>query len=231
MSKASILLVEDEKNFGVVMRDYLRMNDYEVDLAEDGLKGLSLFEKRKYDLCIADVMMPLMDGFTMISEIRKTNKQIPVLFLTARSMKEDVLKGYKTGADDYIVKPFDSDLLLVKLEAILKRIPLLELNETTEYRFSDFEYKHPLRSLIHKNGKEIKLSPKESELLMQLLLHKNNVISKSELLKRIWKSDNYFSGRSMDVYIVKLRKHLDLDPKVNIENIHGSGYRLFCSEV
>lgn len=227
MSKAKILLVEDEKNFGVVMRDYLRMNDYEVDLAEDGTKGLSLFEGGSYHICITDVMMPLMDGFTMVSEIRRSNPHIPVLFLTARSMKEDVLRGYKTGADDYIIKPFDSDLLLAKLEAILKRTPFFNKKETTEFQFSDFEYKHPLRTLTHTSGKEVKLSPKESELLWELLSNKNNVISKSELLKRIWKSDNYFSGRSMDVYITKLRKHLDPDPNVNIENVHGSGYGLF----
>jgi len=230
MNKANILLIEDEKNFAIVMRDYLRMNHYEVDLAEDGLKGLSLLDTRKYDLCITDIMMPLMDGFSLVSEIRKTNQELPILFLTARSMKEDMLKAFRTGADDYVVKPFDSEVLLAKIEAILKRTVASKAVFSEEYIFSDYQFHHSLRLLKHKDGSEFKLSPKESELLTQLLIRKNKVISKSKLLQVVWKSDNYFSGRSMDVYIVKLRKYLSLDKCVSIENIHGSGFRLCCTE-
>jgi two-component system, OmpR family, response regulator len=226
MSGAKILLVEDEKNFGIVMRDYLRMNDFDVTLCEDGLLGLANFNKDKFDVCIVDVMMPKMDGFTLVEEIRKSDAQVPVLFLTARSMRDDMLKGYKAGADDYIIKPFDTELLLLKLHAILKRsAPQINV-EQVEYSFSEFRYSHQHRLLSHVSGKQNKLSPKESDLLNLLLVNRNKVVSKSILLQKIWKTENYFTGRSMDVYIVKLRKYLETDKSVTIENIHGSGYCL-----
>jgi two-component system, OmpR family, response regulator len=228
MQKANILLVEDEKNFGIVMRDYLQMNGFSVTWCEDGLMGLSQFQKNNFDLCIIDVMMPKMDGFTLVEEIRKTNTQVPVLFLTARSMREDMLKGYRLGADDYIIKPFDTELLLLKLNAVLKRGSLIENVEEKEYSFSEFTYTHQMRLLIHRSGAQNKLSPKESDLLNLLLQHRNKVVSKSILLQKVWKSDNYFAGRSMDVYIVKLRKYLEPDKGITIENIHGSGYCLKC---
>lgn len=229
MQKAEILLVEDEKNFGIVMRDYLQMNDFTVTLCEDGLMGLAQFQKGKFDICIIDVMMPRMDGFTLVEEIRKTNSQVPVLFLTARSMREDMLKGYRVGADDYIIKPFDTELLLLKLSAVLKRSRSSELVEEKEYSFSEFTYHHHLRLLKHNSGSQNKLSPKESDLLNLLLSNRNKVVSKSLVLQKIWKTDNYFTGRSMDVYIVKLRKYLEPDKTVAIENIHGSGYCLKCN--
>lgn len=228
MQKPEILLVEDEKNFGIVMRDYLQMNNFSVTWCGDGLEGLANFSKRKYDLCIVDIMMPKMDGFTLVEEIRKQNSQVPLIFLTARSMREDMLKGYRAGADDYIIKPFDTELLLLKLNVILKRNAVQETEEEKEYLFSDFIYKHSLRLLKHVSGLQNKLSPKESDLLNQLLIHKNKVVTKSVLLQKVWKSDNYFTGRSMDVYIVKLRKYLEPDPAITIENIHGSGYCLRC---
>jgi two-component system OmpR family response regulator len=226
MLKAKILLVEDERNFGIVMRDYLRMNNFSVTLCEDGLIALSQFEKDKFDLCIVDIMMPNMDGFTLVEEIRKTDLHTPVLFLTARAMREDMLKGYTLGADDYIIKPFDTDLLLLKLNVILKRSSGTGAAEEKEFHFSSFTYSHQKRLLCHDSGVQNKLSPKESALLNLLLLNRNKVVSKSELLQKIWKSDNYFSGRSMDVYIVKLRKYLENDQGVTIENLHGSGYCL-----
>lgn len=226
MSKIKILLVEDEKNFGIVMRDYLQMNNYAVTLCEDGLIGLSQFQSGTFDVCVVDVMMPKMDGFTLVEEIRKTNTQVPILFLTARSMREDMLKGYKAGADDYIVKPFDTELLLLKLSVVLKRSSSSDKIQTEEFNFSEFNYRHNLRLLSHKSGNQNKLSPKESELLNLLLVHQNKVVSKSTLLQKVWKDDNYFTGRSMDVYIVKLRKYLETDKSIQIENIHGSGYCL-----
>jgi DNA-binding response OmpR family regulator len=228
MQKPNILLVEDEKNFGIVMRDYLQMNGFSVTWCEDGLLGLSQFQKNDYDLCIVDVMMPKMDGFTLVEEIRKANTAVPVLFLTARSMREDMLKGYRLGADDYIIKPFDTELLLLKLNAILKRSASPDTLQTTEFNFSEFTYAHQLRLLVHRSGTQNKLSPKESDLLNLLLQHRNKVVPKSTLLQKIWKSNDYFAGRSMDVYIVKLRKYLEPDKTITIENIHGSGYCLKC---
>ncbi|MCE3227112.1 MAG: ompR [Bacteroidetes bacterium] len=228
MQKANILLVEDEKNFGIVMRDYLQMNGFSVNWCEDGLMGLSQFHKNNFDLCIIDVMMPKMDGFTLVEEIRKTNPHVPVLFLTARSMREDMLKGYKLGADDYIIKPFDTELLLLKLSVILKRSSSTEIIEEKELSFSEFTYAHQMRLLSHSSGTQNKLSPKESDLLNLLLQNRNKVVSKSTLLQKIWKTDDYFAGRSMDVYIVKLRKYLEADKGIIIENIHGSGYCLKC---
>lgn len=229
MQKTEILLVEDETNFGIVMRDYLQLNGYAVTLCADGLIGLSKFQQANFDLCIVDVMMPKMDGFALVEEIRKSNKEIPVLFLTARSMREDMLKGYRAGADDYVIKPFDTELLLLKLEVLLKRSGLkVENPGETEITFSGFKYNHSHRMLLHVSGAQNKLSPKESDLLNQLLLNRNKVVSKSQLLQKIWKDENYFTGRSMDVYIAKLRKYLEPDTAVNIENIHGSGYCLKC---
>jgi DNA-binding response OmpR family regulator len=226
MQKAKILLVEDEKNFGIVMRDYLQMNGFSVSWCEDGLQGLAQFQKENYDLCIVDVMMPKMDGFTLVEEIRKSNTQIPVLFLTARSMKEDMLRGYRLGADDYIIKPFDTELLLLKLSVILKRSSSNETEAVSELSFSEFTYAHQMRLLSHRSGTQNKLSPKESDLLNLLLQNRNKVVSKSALLQKVWKTDDYFAGRSMDVYIVKLRKYLEPDKAISIENIHGSGYCL-----
>jgi two-component system, OmpR family, response regulator len=224
MSGIKILLVEDEKNFGIVMRDYLKVNGYDVCWCENGLTGLSKFEQEKFELCIVDVMMPGMDGFTLVEDIRKRDTEVPVLFLTARSMREDMLKGYQSGADDYIIKPFDTELLLMKLSAMLRR----KQNDSMapdEFRFGSFTYNHSLRQLNSQNRND-KLSPKESELLYMLLKNTNRPVAKSLLLQRIWKNDTYFAGRSMDVYIVKLRRYLEADKKISIQNIHGSGYCL-----
>ncbi len=222
-----ILLVEDEKNFGSVLKDYLRMNDFDVDLCEDGELGLEAFRAAEYALCIIDVMMPRKDGFTLGNELRSLNKNIPLIFLTARSMREDVLKGYRIGADDYITKPFDSEVLLFKIRAILSRS-----NQVSENNFLHalgiFTFNAKLRTLKNKNGTEVKLSPKEAGLLNLLCQHKNDVLPRDKALKQIWKEDNYFTGRSMDVYIVKLRKYLSSDNSVEINNLHGNGYSLMC---
>jgi DNA-binding response OmpR family regulator len=219
-----ILLVEDEKNFGRILKDYLSMNGYTVVLCEDGEQGLASFKEGKFDLCILDVMMPKKDGFTLGNEIKEINVQIPLLFLTAKGMKDDILKGYKLGADDYITKPFDSEVLLYKIKAILGRNNKTE-SSVEEFEIGSFVFNSKMRTLKQDNT-QIKLSPKESALLKMLCEFKNDVMPREKALKEIWKEDNYFTGRSMDVYIVKLRKFLASDPKIEINNLHGNGYCL-----
>jgi len=226
--KKRILLVEDDPNFGIILRDFLKMNDYDVVLAKNGMEGFEKFKKYDFHLCILDVMMPYKDGFTLAGEIKELNQDIPLIFLTAKSMKEDVLKGYKIGADDYLKKPFDSDVLLFKIKAILKRNKLSAILDTEEheFKFGSFQFNSKLRHLRYKDNKYVKLSPKENMLLKMLLLHKNDLMPRELALTRIWRDDNYFTSRSMDVYIAKLRKQLELDPNVKINNIHGEGFRL-----
>ncbi len=220
-----ILLVEDEKNFGMVMRDYLSMNGYEVTLCENGELGLDAFKKETFDLCIVDVMMPKKDGFTLAAEIKTINKNVPFVFLTARGMREDMIKGYRLGADDYLTKPFDSEVLLLKLKAILNRNSSDNSNEFL-HEIGKFSFNAKLRTLKSDKNKEEKLSPKEAALLNLLCHHKNDVLPREKALKQIWNDDSYFTGRSMDVYIVKLRKYLAADPNVEINNLHGNGYSL-----
>jgi two-component system, OmpR family, response regulator len=227
MGRYKILLVEDERNFGQVLKDYLQMNGFEVSLCGNGEQGMETFRSGQFDLCIIDVMMPKKDGFTLSGEIRALNTAVPLIFLTARSMRDDMVKGYKLGADDYIVKPFDSELLLLKMRAILNRNGQNRMNVNhSTYEIGRFVFDSKLRSLKFQGSAEIKLSPKETALLNLLCLHKNDVLLREKALKEIWKEDNYFTGRSMDVYIVKLRKYLAADPSVEISNLHGNGYCL-----
>jgi two-component system OmpR family response regulator len=228
--KTKILLVEDEKNFAAVLKDYLQMNDFDVTLAEDGESGLESFRKDSFDLCIADVMMPKKDGFTLVTEIKQLNREIPVIFLTAKSLRDDVLKGYKLGADDYILKPFDTEVLLFKIRAILNRKQLVVQESSGSFELGSLRFDFKLRTIYSSSGKEIRLSPKEAELLNLLCMHINDVLPKEKALKQIWKEDTYFTGRSMDVYIVKLRKFLQEDERLEIVNLHGNGYRLLCKE-
>lgn len=227
--KIKLLLVEDDTNFGAVLKDFLTFNDYDVVHAVDGEDGWKKFNSDKYDLCILDVMMPKKDGFTLAKEIREVNKQVPIIFLTAKSMKSDVLHGYQVGADDYLNKPFDSEVLLYKIKAITERggaeTAEAEENTQTEFKIGSFTFDSKLRNLS--NGtEEYKLSPKENALLKLLCQHMGELMPRELALVRIWKDDNYFTARSMDVYIVKLRKYLKSDPKVSISNIHGEGFRL-----
>ncbi|MCP2044782.1 response regulator transcription factor [Pontibacter sp. HSC-36F09] len=224
----SILLAEDDPNFGIVLKDYLELHDYEVVLSPDGCQAITAFRKGNFDLCILDVMMPGKDGFTLAREIKKMQPDMPLIFLTAKAMREDMLEGFKIGADDYITKPFDSEVLLYKIKAIMHRKggnPNTEKQEVTEHSIGQYRFQYKLR-LLHYNGDIQKLSPKESELLHLLCLHLNDVVPREEALVRIWHEDSYFTGRSMDVYIAKLRKYLRHDPAVEIINIHGQGYRL-----
>ena len=223
-----ILLVEDDINFGSILKEYLGLNEYAVTLAKNGIEGFEKFKKEKFDLCILDVMMPYKDGFTLAKEIREENSVIPIFFLTAKHLKEDVLKGFKVGADDYMTKPFDSEVLLAKIKAILNRKNFNEdpAVEVFEFSFSDFNFNSKLRFLKYKDKDPIKLSPKESQLLRLLVLYINDLLPREVALNKIWRDDNYFTSRSMDVYIAKLRKFLSDDKKVQILNIHGEGFRL-----
>ncbi len=231
--KKKILLVEDDPNFGAILKDYLVLNDFDVTLARNGMEGFEKFKKDKFDLTILDVMMPYKDGFTLAKEIRDRNKEIPIIFLTAKTMKEDVLKGYKVGADDYLNKPFDSEVLLVKIRAIMQRKSsevISESNNKFEFEIGKFHLNSKLRLLTLKGQEPIKLSPKENELLKMLALYENDLMPREIALTKIWRDDNYFTSRSMDVYIAKLRKYLKGDPNVEILNIHGEGFRLVVKE-
>ena len=238
MEGIKILLVEDDHNFGDVLKSYLEMHDFDVTLAPNGEVGLKIFKEKPVDLCILDVMMPKMDGFTLAKEIRRIDLKVPLIFLTAKTMKEDIVAGFKLGADDYVSKPFNSEELLVRIQAVLKRtMAEAEFGEDPkEYEFGNYHFHFPTRILTFKdsdNGKEdqkIKLSPKEAELLKLFCKNINQVLSRSNALKEIWGEDSYFTARSMDVFITKLRKHLKVDDSVEIVNIHGNGFQLLEKE-
>ncbi|HMR88856.1 MAG TPA: response regulator transcription factor [Saprospiraceae bacterium] len=225
-----ILLVEDDQNFGDVLRSYLEMNDYDVTLATDGEAGFEAFKKGTFDLTITDVMMPKKDGFTMAKEIRGINKEIPIIFLTAKTLKEDVLEGFKLGADDYITKPFNSEELLFRVKAVLRRStkPEENLEDQRDFIIGDYHFDYVLRILTYKvDGSTEKLSPKEAQLLRLFCFRINDVLQRSEALTKIWEDDNYFTARSMDVFITKIRKYLAKDTNIEIENIHGNGFRMY----
>ncbi|MEY4135096.1 MAG: hypothetical protein RL386_1446 [Bacteroidota bacterium] len=231
MEKNKILLVEDDQNFGDVLRSYLDMHDYHVTLAKDGAEGLEKYRKGLFDLCIFDVMMPKMDGFSLAREIRKTDDEIPIIFLTAKALKEDVLEGFRIGADDYITKPFLSAELLARVQAILKRSHKSEIKaEEKEFIIGKYHFNFPLRILtfgLGENAEEkFKLSPKEAQLLKLFAVHMNDILPRSEALTKIWSEDNYFTARSMDVFVTKLRKYLKRDENIEIVNIHGNGFQL-----
>ncbi|MCU7694028.1 response regulator transcription factor [Haoranjiania flava] len=224
--KYRILLCEDDQNLGMVLKNYLELNDYDVVLERDGRLGLAAFQRENIDICLLDVMMPNMDGFTLAEEIRDIDPDVPLFFLSAKTMKEDIIQGYKLGADDYITKPFDSEVLLMKIKAILKRNEEVNKdNEYVEYDLGGYHFNPRLRELSH-DGQTQTLSPKENELLKMLAEHKNDLLPREKALKKIWGSDTYFNGRSMDVYIAKLRKYIKDDPDLEIVNIHGNGFRL-----
>jgi two-component system, OmpR family, response regulator len=228
--KPQILLCEDDTNLGMVLKNYLELNDYAVTLERDGRLGLAAFQREKFDICLLDVMMPNMDGFTLAEEIRDVNPDVPLFFLSAKTMKDDIIQGYKLGADDYITKPFDSEVLLHKIKAILKRNEEMHREEVNaEFDLGRYHFNPRLRELTI-DGKVQTLSPKENELLKMLSEYKNDLLSREIALKKIWGSDTYFNGRSMDVYIAKLRKYLKEDTAIEIVNIHGNGFRLVVTE-
>jgi DNA-binding response OmpR family regulator len=222
-----IFLVEDDLSFGSVLKSYLEINDFAVDWVDDGKYALDHFRRGNFDICILDVMLPHVDGFTISREIRQINNLVPIIFLTAKKMKEDVLTGYDAGGDDYITKPFDTDILLAKIRSILARRDF-QSGTRDIYEIGKFIFNSRLRTLTIGND-EKKLSPKEAQLLELLALNPNSLISREMALKKIWGNDDYFTARSMDVYITKLRKFLSDDPDLNIKNIHGAGFQLVIS--
>ena len=228
LNRKKILLVEDDINFGKMLKEYLSINNYEIILAKNGIEGFQKFKSQKFDLCILDVMMPYKDGFTLAKEIREMNHKTPIFFLTAKNLKEDVLKGFKIGADDYLTKPFDSEVLLAKLKALFGRRSSIEIPVSNDINFSigKFSFNSKLRLLSFIKENPIKLSPKESALLRLLIINVNDLLSREVALNKIWRDENYFTSRSMDVYIAKLRKYLKKDKNIEIVNIHGEGFRL-----
>lgn len=229
-TKGKILLVEDDRNLGDVLSSFLEMNDYEVTLAADGDAGLKAFKEDSFDLCIFDVMMPKKDGYTLAEDVRGLDAHTPIIFLTARHSKEDVIKGFRAGADDYIAKPFATEELLYRIQAILKRSSKPETKKQTgdEFEIGRYHFNYPLRTLMLGNDESSaeKLSPKEAELLRLFCLYKNDILPRSIALKEIWGEDNYFTARSMDVFVTKLRKYLKGDETLEIVNIHGNGFQL-----
>jgi DNA-binding response OmpR family regulator len=224
--KNKILLCEDDSNLGLVLKNFLELNDYDVTLERDGRLGLGAFQREKFDLCLLDVMMPNVDGFTLAEEIRDIDPDVPLFFLSAKTLKEDILQGYRLGADDYITKPFDSDVLMHKIKAIIKRNEEdHKITDNIEFELGAYHFNPKLRELKIKETTQV-LSPKENELLKMLAEYKNDLLTREKALKKIWGSDTYFNGRSMDVYIAKLRKYLKEDSTIEIVNIHGNGFRL-----
>ncbi|MFP5470844.1 MAG: response regulator transcription factor [Bacteroidia bacterium] len=224
MATTNILLVEDDPNLGVLLKEYLTAKKYNVTLCINGEDGYKAFVKDRFQFVILDVMMPKKDGFTLAEEIRGIDKHIPILFLTAKSMKEDTLKGFNVGADDYMTKPFSMEELLARMNAILRRTNTKELAQEN-YEIGKYHFS-PLEQKLQIKGKAIKLTTKESELLELLCKNRNGVLERANALKAVWGDDNYFNGRSMDVYVAKLRKHLNSDPKIEIVNVHGKGFKL-----
>lgn len=235
VAKKHFLLAEDDASFGMLMKSYLELHNYKVSLCKNGEEALRAFKTKTFDLCILDVMMPKIDGFTLASEIQKINHKIPFIFLTAKALKEDQLNGYKLGAEDYLIKPFDSEILLLKIEVILKRENQEQTqNEKENYQIGSFIFQPDTRKLSLENKTE-KLAPKEAELLHLLCKHHdtNTVLARKEALLRIWKEDDYFTTRSMDVHITKLRTYLKKDPvyAISIDNIHSKGFKLVVNKL
>lgn len=228
MKPVKIFLVEDDLSFGSVLKSYLELNDFSVEWVDDGKYAVEHFRKGAFDICILDVMLPHVDGFTIAAEIRKINNVVPIVFLTAKKLKEDVLKGYGSGGDDYVTKPFDTEILLAKIRAILSRREF-QTGTRDIFEIGKFVFNAKLRTLTSGED-EKKLSPKEAQLLELLAVNPNELISREMALKKIWGADDYFTARSMDVYITKLRKFLSEDPRLNIKNIHGAGFQLIIRD-
>ncbi len=227
--KPSIFLVEDDLNFGAVLKSYLEINDFQVTWVDNGKYAIDRFRAGKFNLCLLDVMLPNVDGFSIGSDIKKISPEVPVIFLTAKSLKQDILKGYNIGADDYITKPFDTEVLLCKIHAVIKRQGSDFNHDPESFEIGSYHFDVKLRQ-ISRQGIVQKLSPKESDLLKILCLNKNQLLLRETALKTIWGDDGYFTARSMDVFITKLRKYLTDDPAIEIKNIHGSGFILEINE-
>ena len=227
--KLKILLCEDDENLGMLLREYLQAKGYQAVLCQDGEVGYREFAKGKFDIAVLDVMMPKKDGFTLAQEIRQANTEIPIIFLTARALKDDILEGFKIGADDYITKPFSMEELVLRIEAILRRVHGKKAKDATVFRIGRFVF-DAQKQLLTIGEKQTKLTTKENELLALLCAHSNEILQRDFALKTIWIDDNYFNARSMYVYITKLRKHLKDDDQIEIINIHGKGYKLIVPD-
>jgi DNA-binding response OmpR family regulator len=227
--KKKVLLVEDDTNLGNLLQDSLEIKNYEVTLKRNGEEGYNEFKANKYDMCLLDVMMPKKDGYTLAKEIRRLNPSVPIIFLTAKNMKEDTIEGLKLGADDYINKPFSMEELILRMENIFKRMPKAEVSTQNKFKIGKFDFDNTVRTLRIGNN-EIKLTTKESELLKMLALYLDRILEREVALNEVWGTDSYFAGRSMDVYIAKLRKYLREDPNVEIMNIHGTGFKLLVKK-
>ena len=227
--KLKILLCEDDENLGMLLREYLQAKGYAAELCPDGEAGYKAFMKTKFDICVLDVMMPKKNGFTLAQEIRQGSPDMPIIFLTAKTLKEDILEGFKIGADDYITKPFSMEELVFRIEAILRRVRGKKNKENTLYHIGRFTF-DTQKQLLTIGEKQTKLTTKENELLALLCSHANEILQRDFAPKTIWIDDNYFNARSMDVYITKMRKHLKDDDQIEIINIHGKGYKLITLE-
>ena len=227
--KLHLLLCEDDENLGMLLREYLQAKGYSAELCPDGEAGYKAFMKNKYDLCVFDVMMPKKDGFTLAQEVRAANSEVPIIFLTAKALKEDIFDGFKLGADDYLTKPFSMEELTFRIEAVLRRVNGKKNKDRTHYKLGSFTF-DAQKQILARDDKQTKLTTKESELLSLLCIHMNEILQRDFALKTIWIDDNYFNARSMDVYITKLRKLLKDDPDVEIINVHGKGYKLIVPD-
>jgi len=228
MNNIKILLAEDDSNLGILLKNYLVAKNFDTTLVRTGTQALDAFSSGSFNICIFDIMMPEMDGLTLAKEIRLSNQEIPIIFLTAKNQQEDIIEGFISGADDYITKPFSMEELLYRIEAVLRRTSSTNVSvKEGPYSIGSFTF-DPLKQMLGHKGKTIKLTTKESELLNLLYGHRNEILERNFALKSIWIDDNYFNARSMDVYISRLRKYLGKDTSLKILNIHGKGYKLIC---
>ena len=229
--KIKVLLAEDDPNLGMLLREYLNAKGYETELAENGKIAYETFMQGGFDICILDVMMPIKDGFTVAKEIRQTDKKVPIIFLTAKSMKDDKLKGFTVGADDYITKPFSMDELLMRIQAILRRtIPEVgKAKKKDNIKVGEFIFDYD-KQVLKLGDNEQRLTTKEANLLLMFCENRYDVLDRNYALNKVWGDDNYYNSRSMDVYIAKLRKYLSLDPEVELVNVHGKGFKLLAKE-
>jgi two-component system, OmpR family, response regulator len=227
--KTKILLAEDDQNLGSLLSEYLEAKDFEVTLATDGMMAFEFFMKKTFDFCILDVMMPKKDGFSLSKDIRTRNPSIPIVFLTAKSMAEDTLKGFSLGGDDYITKPFSMEELLVRIQAILKRVqPVLNKQVAQAYILGKYSF-YPEKHTLASENEDHKLTTKESKLLQVFCENQNKAVSRTYALKMVWGDDSYFNARSMDVYITKLRKYLKEEKSIQILNLHGEGFKMIVN--
>jgi DNA-binding response OmpR family regulator len=228
-TKKKILLVEDDTNLGNLLQDSLELKNYDVVLKRNGEDAFTEFKLHKFDMCLFDVMMPKKDGFTLAKDVRRLNQQVPIIFLTAKNLKEDTIEGLKIGGDDYITKPFSMEELTLRMENIFKRLPKAEISDRNNFKIGKFDFDNTTR-VLKSGASETKLTTKESELLKMLALYQDRLLEREVALNTVWGTDSYFAGRSMDVYIAKLRKYLKEDESVEIINVHGSGFKLLIKK-